>query len=153
MQTDSEACRPGHSSFLFTPPAALPELTRRSQHERWCRRRDRSKSHLCLCPLLLSAGRQMEPRTARPGCSCVWRSWIAPGVINGSVLVGFTQSAPVRAAEQQLDNSRTPADICIASTAERIESLKLLSGVDLLFLLPFMHRLFALRSTRHFCKV
>lgn len=130
-------------SFLIGPSVALLQLTKCSQHERWCQRRDRSKSHL----YLLSAGWQMKPHTSHPGCSRVQRSCIAPGVMNGSILVGFSQAAQFRAAEQQLDNNRTPADICITSTAERIESWKLLSGANLLFLLPSLLRIFALRNT------
>lgn len=37
------------------------------------------------------------------------------------------------AAEQQLDNKRTPADICITSIAERMELLKLLRWERLFF--------------------
>lgn len=155
MQSECKPCRLEHLSFLsscaFPPSAALLQLADCSRHERWCQRRDGSESHACVLSFSQPADRWKH--TPHPGCSWVGRSSIAPGEINGSIPVCFTQTAQFRAAEQQLDNNRTPADICITPTAERIDSLMLLSGGSLLSLLPVMLRSFSFRNTPQFCKI
>lgn len=134
-QTASESHHLECLSYFFGPLVALLQLTECSQHEQWCQRRDRSESHLCLWPHLLSAGWQMKPHTSHPGCSCVQGSCIAPGVMNGSILVGRTTAGQQKNSSWHLYHR---GKNWIMKDAQWSEPL---------FLLPSLLRIFALRNT------